>query len=251
MNNLLRFYRHSRMATSYSPSAAMVRTARNEIDRIERALAVTEQRRSALLAQLADLEAEAEGYVRRRQLLAELAQVEQATPTVETSVATQAVATRAVKGRELRRTAGRLLWAWEQTGQIHYREWFERVLAEGYVTGGKDPAASFLTNIRDSPAVVRGSAQGFYRLDPSSTERVGQAIGEARAELADVQQSIDRAYGGEGQVGSVESFRTHRDRLKQQLKRLETDMQELRYVFGEDPAEQGSEPAVGPALRAA
>jgi hypothetical protein len=29
------------MATSYSPSAAMVRTARNEIDRIEGALDVT------------------------------------------------------------------------------------------------------------------------------------------------------------------------------------------------------------------
>lgn len=225
----------------------MVRTARNEIDRIERALAVTEQRRAALLAQLADLEAEAESYARRRRLLAELAQVEQATPIAETGVVTQPVATRAVKGRELRRAAGRLLWTWERNGQIHYREWFERVLAEGYATGGKDPAASFLTNIRDSPAVVRGSAQGFYRLDPSSIDRVNQAIGEAHAELADVQQSIERAYEGETELGSVESLRTHRDRLKQQLKRLEADTQELRYVFGEDPAE----PVASPALRAA
>jgi hypothetical protein len=239
------------MATSYSPSAAMVRTARNEIERIERALAVTEQRRGALLAELAELEAEAEGYARRRELLAELAQVEQARPSDETGMARPQAATRAVKGRELRRAAGRLLWGWESTGQVHYREWFERVLAEGYATGGKDPAASFLTNIRDSPAVVRGSAQGFYRLDPSSVERVGQQIGEARAELADVQQSIERAYGGESQSGSVESLRTHRDRLKQQLKRLEADMQELRYVFGEDSAEQGEEPVAGPALRVA
>jgi hypothetical protein len=239
------------MATSYSPSAAIVRTARNEIDRIERALVVTEQRRAALLAQLADLEAEAESYARRRQLLAELAQVEHSTPTAETGVVTQPVAARAVKGRELRRTAGRLLWTWERTGQIHYREWFERMLAEGYATSGKDPAASFLTNIRDSPAVVRGSTQGFYRLDPSSIDRVNQAIGEAHAELTDVQQSINRVYEGETQQGSVESLRTHRDRLKQQLKRLEADMQELRYVFGEDPAEQGGEPVASPALRAA
>jgi hypothetical protein len=233
----------------------MVRTARNEIERIERALAVTEQRRGALLAELADLEAEAEGYARRRRLLAELAQVEQARPSAETGVARPQAATRAVKGRELRRAAGRLLWGWERTGEVHYREWFERVLAEGYATGGKDPAASFLTNIRDSPAVVRGSAQGFYRLDPSSIDRVGQAIGEARAELTDVQQSIERAYDGESQSGTVESLRTHRDRLKQQLKRLEADMQELRYVFGEDSVEQGegsvAVDVAGPALRVA
>lgn len=239
------------MATSYSPSAAMVRTARNEIDRIERALSVTEQRRAAVLAQLAELEAEAEGYTRRRRLLEELVEVEQATPTAEVGATTPSRATRAVRGRELRRAAGRLLWAWKGTSPIHYREWFERVLAEGYATGGKDPAASFLTNIRDSPAVVRGSTQGFYRLDPTSIERVGQVIEEARAELADVQQSIDRAYGGDTQHGSVESLRTHRDRLKQRLKRLEADIQELRYVFNDDPAERSGESAVGSALRAA
>ncbi len=239
------------MATSYSPSAAMVRTARNEIDRIERALAVTEQRRTALLAQLADLDAEVEGYARRRQLLAELAQVEQAAPTAQAGVVPPPIAARAVRGRELRRAAGRLLWAWKGTDPIHYREWFERVLAEGYATGGKDPAASFLTNIRDSPAVVRGSAQGFYRLDPSSVERVSQAIGEAQAELADVSQSIERAYTGDTQHGPVEALRKHRDGIKQQIKRLEADLQEVRYVLGEEPVAQGNESVSGPALRAA
>jgi hypothetical protein len=62
--------------------------------------------------------------------------------------------------------------------------------------------------------VVRGSAQGFYRLGPSSVERVSQAIGEAQAELADVSQSIERAYTGDTQHGPVEALRKHRDGIK-------------------------------------
>ena len=74
---------------------------------------------------------------------------------------------RAIKGAELRRVAGQLLWTAQRERGIHYREWFERVIAEGYAIGGKDPVASFLTNIRDSPAVIRGSTQGHYMLDSS------------------------------------------------------------------------------------
>jgi hypothetical protein len=239
------------MATSYSPSAAMARSARNEIDRIARALDVIEQRRAALLAQAAELQAEAEDYSRRRHLLEELVQVEHATPTAELGVAPSARVTRSLKGRELRRVAGQLLWAWMREDPIHYREWFERVLAEGYAIGGKDPAASFLTNIRDSPAVTRGSSQGFYALDPTSVDRISQAMAEAQAELADVEQSIERAYSGDAGHGSVEALRTHRDHLRQQLRRLHGDFDEVRFVFGEGPVEQRSEPSVGSGLRAA
>lgn len=229
----------------------MTRTALNEINRIGRALDVIEHRRTALLAQAADLQAEAEDYTRRRRLLEELVEVEHSTPTAEAVATVSAGPTRAVKGRELRRTAARLLWAWMGTSPVHYREWFERVLAEGYATSGKDPAASFLTNIRDSPAVVRDSSQGFYALDPTSVDRVSQAIAEAEAELADVERSLERAYAGDAQRGSVDALRTHRHRLKQQLKRLQADLQELRYVFEDDSAARDGEAAVEPDLRAA
>jgi hypothetical protein len=122
----------------------MARTARTEIERIARALQVIERRRAALLAQAAELQAEAEDYTRRQRLLEELVQVEQATPTAEIRVSPSQRVARSLRGRELRRAAGRLLWTWKGAEQIHYREWFERVLAKGYATGGKDPAASFL-----------------------------------------------------------------------------------------------------------
>ena len=239
------------MATAPSPSAALVRTARNEIERVQRTLSVLEQRRSALLAQLAALDAEAESYIRRRQLLEELTDIKRSTPHANSGRPAPAPARRAIKGRELRREAGRLLWSWKGATQIHYREWFERVLADGYAVGGKDPLASFLTNIRDSPAVLRGSAQGFYRLDPASIQRATQAIAEVEAELIDVERSIDRTYAGERSARSADELRGHRDNLKQRLRRLEADLQELRYVFDEEGVDGAAPVAEDSALRAA
>lgn len=131
---------------------------------------------------------------------------------------------------------------------VHYREWFERVLAAGYATGGKDPAASFLSNVRDSPAVLRADRQGCYRLDAGSLGRVEQELSEAQAELADLEASIARAYR-EG--GETEGLRGHRDELKQRLRRLQSEREELRYVFGEEQSREGQETAVGAGLRAA
>lgn len=225
------------MPASYSPSASLLRSARNEIERVKRALAVIERRRSALLAQVAELDAEAEGYARRRQLLEDLVEVEHATPVADVGP-TVTRAKVAIRGRNLRRIASQLLWSWQGTEQIHYREWFERVLAEGYAIGGKDPTASFLTNVRDSPAVLRGTAQGYYCLDPTSRERVTKMIGEAEAELADVQRSIDNAYATSASQGSVQTLRAHRDRLKQQIRRLEGDLKEVRFVFDRDALDE-------------
>jgi hypothetical protein len=246
--------RNSCMAASYSPSAAMVRTARNEIARVERAAAVIAQRRDALLAQVASLDQEADGYERRLQLLRELVEVEGATPTAEVGAGGPVRAARAVRGRELRREAARLLWSWKRDEAIHYREWFERVLAAGYAIGGKDPAASFLTNVRDSPAVLGGEGQGLYRLDPGSVEAVEREVGETEAELADVEQVLARAYEEEG---DGERLRRERERVKQRLRRLRADREELAYVFAqeESPA-KGSDAAAaravdGAALRAA
>jgi hypothetical protein len=207
-------------------------------------LITIEQRRAVLVSQIADLDSEAEGYIRRRSLLAELVQVEQAVPTAAPAPM------RAIKGAELRRVAGHLLWRTQGDGEIHYREWFERVIAEGYAIGGKDPVASFLTNMRDSPAVVRGSNQGHYRLDPSSRDDVAQQVRETQAELADVEQSIGRAYASASERPSIERLREHRDHLKLILKRFEGKMSELDYIFDDQADDPESTNVVG-TLRAA
>lgn len=163
-------------------------------------------------------------------------------PTTPTRVA------RALKGRELRREAARLLWGWSGSEAIHYREWFERVLAAGYAIGGKDPAASFLTNVRDSPAVVGAEGQGLYRLDPSSVDRVDQDIVEVEAELADAERRVARAYeqGGEGA-----RRRREREEIKQRLRKLLADRDELGYVFAREVVGEAPDTAPAHVLHAA
>lgn len=245
------------MATAPSPSAALVRTARNEIDRVERQMSMIEQRREALRAQLADVEAEIETYARRKRLLEELLVVEGAEPVTEAAGRVRAAPARqALKGVELRRVAGRHLWNAQGEQEVGYREWFERLVAAGYAIGGKDPLASFLTNIRDSPAVIRGSRQGYYRLDPASSEPLEQQLSEIEAELADVERSINLAYAGEDESAQLDALRQHRTELRQAAKRAKAKLAEVRYVFqdvrsggedGEDP--DASDPTA--ALRAA
>ena len=238
------------MASPALPSAALRRTARSELSRIERAMTRIEQRRAALLGQLAELDDEAEVYARRKRLLEELAYVEHAVPTPATAARARRPAKGAIKGRELRRVAGHLLWSAQRDREIHYREWFERVIAAGYAVGGKDPVASFLTNIRDSPAVRRGSVPGRYRLDPESLDTIAQQIAETQAELADVEKSIERTDASTEQrlIGALHA---HRDDLKQSLRGLEAKMTELRYIFAGSEPGSGAELDSDGALRAA
>jgi len=224
-----------------SPSPALLRAAQAESERIDRALAVLGQRRAALAAQIAELDAEAAALHERLDLLAQLGGVRDA----PAASAAPAPAARALKGRDLRRIAGRLLWDAQAEAEIHYREWFERILHAGYAVGGKDPAASFLTNVRDSRAVVRGSRAGYYRLDAASRGRLAGELAEARAELADVAGVIERSgYGGEGRQ-RLDDLRAHRDRLAQRVRRLEAEAEELEAIFG------GAARSEGPALAAA
>ena len=54
---------------------------------------------------------------------------------------------------------------WDSHREIHYKEWFELVQAQGHRVGGKDPLATFLAQIHRAPGVERlGSRTGLYRL---------------------------------------------------------------------------------------
>ena len=157
------------MATSPPPHASLVRAAAVEEERVHRALERLSHRRDTLAAEIADLEAQMDQLHQRRRLLTML--VDGPSDGTSDEPRAEAASPRpgitAVRGRQLRRIATQLLWQTSGTNEVHYREWFERLLAAGYAVGGRDPVASFLTHVRDSPAVVRGAQPGFYRLDPS------------------------------------------------------------------------------------
>ena len=228
------------MTTAPTPSASLVRAARAEDERIARALAGLDRRREALNSQLAELDVEA-AVLRERQGLLRRLTGDRDAPEAG-GRALRAVATKLLKGRELRRVAAGLLWRTEGGAEIQYRDWLERVLASGYAIAGKDPAASFLTNVRDSPAVVHGSRPGFYRLDPVRRVAVVQQLAEAQAELRDVVDVLARPSVDADDRARRDELRAHRTRLTARVRSLEADVAELDAIFAD-----GVEAAVGPA----
>jgi hypothetical protein len=71
-----------------------------------------------------------------------------------------------LRGRRLQEVAMQILLArWGTGREIHYKDWFNLVQAEGHKVGGKDPVATFLAQIHRAPGVERlGSRTGLYRL---------------------------------------------------------------------------------------
>jgi septal ring factor EnvC (AmiA/AmiB activator) len=225
------------MATSTPPHASLVRAAAAEEERVDRALQRLSHRRDTLAAELADLESQMDELNERRRLLAMLVDGPEAASAERIAAATPPprAGVTAIRGRELRRVAAQLLWRTSGTGEVHYREWFERLLAEGYAVGGRDPLASFLTNVRDSPAVTRGERTGFYRLDPSRRAANARALAEKTAELDDLEAALAAARAA-GDDARVESLRADRRALTAERRRLEGAAQELAAVFGDADA---------------
>jgi hypothetical protein len=218
------------MATSPPPHASLVRAAAVEDQRVERALQQLTHRRETLAAEIAGLEAQMDELHERRKLLGRLVDRPD-DDDAERGAAPRSGVT-PVRGRRLRLVAAQLLWRSLGDQEIHYREWFERLVAAGYAVGGRDPLASFLTNVRDSPAVTRGARQGFYRLDPAAAAAVARELAETEAEMRDVEQSLQRARAANDNA-RIEPLRAHRDRLAAATKRLNARRDELAAVFAD------------------
>jgi hypothetical protein len=71
-----------------------------------------------------------------------------------------------LRGQKLQEIAVELLRQKRGAGvEVHYRDWYDLLLGAGLVVGGKDPLATFLTQIGRAPNVesVRPRS-GLYRL---------------------------------------------------------------------------------------
>lgn len=71
-----------------------------------------------------------------------------------------------LRGRRLEEVAIEVLTAERGAdAEVHYREWFELLRANGHLVAGKEPLNTFLTQIRRSPGVESiGRRTGRYRL---------------------------------------------------------------------------------------
>lgn len=73
---------------------------------------------------------------------------------------------RRLRGQRLQEIAVEILASRLTPGEtVHYKQWFSWVEAEGFWIGGKDPQATFLTQVTRSPRVVSaGRRSGRYGL---------------------------------------------------------------------------------------
>jgi hypothetical protein len=113
-------------------------------------------------ARAAEAAREAERYAKTIRELGELLEVEDQLSIVGLSDQ--------LRGERLRETAVEVLWRHHRAGDVvHYKQWFELVVADGHRIGGKNPAATFLTQVARIDSVERvGRRSGLYRLVSSS-----------------------------------------------------------------------------------
>jgi hypothetical protein len=71
-----------------------------------------------------------------------------------------------LRGERLREIAADVLWRHYKAGDVvHYKEWLALVVAEGHRIGGKNSAATFLTQVAREKTVERvGRRTGLYKL---------------------------------------------------------------------------------------
>lgn len=133
-----------------------------------------------------------------------------------------------LRGADLRRRAVQLLAQRAGPDEVHYREWFAWFVEAGCAAEGRDPLATFLTNVARSPVVRRGSRPGTYRLDGHARERLAGVLAESQAQLADLLKQPERqkelaqerrrlsgeARRAERELAEVEDGLTHRRQVR-------------------------------------
>jgi len=71
-----------------------------------------------------------------------------------------------LRGQRLREVAIQVLKRHKgEAVPVHYREWYELVVYDGHRVAGKDPVATFLTQVSRAPEIESvGRRSGLYRL---------------------------------------------------------------------------------------
>lgn len=101
-----------------------------------------------------------------------------------------------LRGAQIRETAVRVLASSATSQAVHYRTWFELLRHEGFAPAGKDPLATFLTQIGRSPVVQRSTAPGMYSLDLRAPERIRTHLEQLRAKLGDLDENASWLHLG-------------------------------------------------------
>lgn len=154
------------MASTPSPLSDSFRaTAMAERDELVELYQRARERHEAHAVQAEAAAFEADRYLTTARELGELLGVED-----QLSISTL---TAELRGERLREVAAQVVFRhFRPHEQFHYKQWLELVVAEGYRIGGKNPAATFLTQVAQVDGVVRvGRRTGIYQIEKAEPRR--------------------------------------------------------------------------------
>jgi hypothetical protein len=143
----------------------------------------------------------------------------------------------ALQGQRLREEAVRILLEKRGTRQpIHYKEWYGLLRDQGLVATGKDPVATFLTQITRSPLVQRVDGPGgVYQVDPvAAYDQARQELALATRELTAAEDALSAAAEQNGEAESkVAELRKAQEKLALGQRRLETILSARSLILRE------------------
>lgn len=225
-------------AETWTPSRRMQAAAVAERERVERELVRLSARERQLDAELAALRASREELQHQRDVLSQLAH--DAEPTRTPGTAGRRLRAlpdtsplpvnggTVLKGVRIRETAVRILAANSQPdAPVHYRDWFELVTAQGFMPTGKDPLATFLTQVGRSPVVQRTTTAGMYMLDVDFPRRARERLTRLGRELSDTQDLSAQAT-----VDEISAARERRATLTTEMRDVERQLEEALRSLG-------------------
>jgi len=221
-----------------APSRRLRSAAQAERERLQRELGRAEERLAAIRSEHERLLAIAERLRHRLALLAQLAYDEEEDSPIrvsESRLREQNLGSRQgefaaplgyLRGADIRVVAVRLLAATPSaTGPIHYGRWYELLREAGYGVAGRDPLASFLTQVGRSPVVERAGEPGMYVLDIDVPGRLRERLGLLGEELVQLHE-------GQQTFEEIASARERRAELTSEYARLERALEEAIDALG-------------------
>ncbi len=196
-----------------------------------RVMATIEQRLESLQREAAELRSRKSDLEERLHVLNLLTQDDADQAPIQPRPRPQEfVPGKALRGAQIREMS---IWVLLHTPQgaspIHYRAWYRLVVERGLRISGRNPEASFLTQITRSPVVKRASMAGFYYIDVRFPSEARRRLEQLRLELT---ATFTLPPGITADQLSDAEIR--RSALAREISRLERQLQEAIRSLGTD-----------------
>jgi hypothetical protein len=138
-----------------------------------------------------------------------------------------------LRGALIRETAVRVLaMKLGPDEPVHYRDWFALLEGQGFRLTGKDPLATFLTQLSRSPVVQRTTSPGMYVLDFEFPTKARARLQQLRAALRETAEQVPADVS----VEEIAAAREQRVSLSAEVEATERALEEALRSLGDAAA---------------